>query len=247
MQSELPTDSAHAWRPTSRVSTARDASPHQRLGASPPPTQRPGVRGHPRPLRHRAGRRTRRGDPGRRRRAQRGDDGRRRRRRRARTRRLPAASRSSTRRSRLTSDVAITPPIELWRPKITAGLPDHARPRPGDLAASAAAGEVAAGRGLAARLPRRPSTPPASPRCTARSWSSRRPSRARTSSGSTTSAALRTSRSRRSSTSRCSSASSSACTRSGRCFGPSRTTRSATWPSTSRSTSSSASSETTSR
>ena len=106
---------------------------------------------------------------------------------------------------------------------------------------------MAAGRGLAARLPRRPSTRRASPRCTARSWSSRRPSRARTCSGSTTSAARPTSRSRRSSTSRCSSASSSGCTRSVRCFGPSRTTPSDTWPSTSRSTSSSASSATTSR
>ena len=65
---------------------------------------------------------------------------------------------------------------------------------------------------------------------------------ARTSSRSTTSAGRRTSPRARSSTSSRWSACSSGSTRSGRCSGPSRTTRCATWPSTSPSTPSSASS-----
>ncbi len=53
----------------------------------------------------------------------------------------------------LLTEPAATPPVELWRPALNAGLPDAARPRPGHLAPSRPEGEVGARGGLAARLP----------------------------------------------------------------------------------------------
>ena len=119
---------------------------------------------------------------------------------------------------------------------------DAARPRAGDLAAPRAEGAVAAGRGLAARLPRHPRRGRVhrDPDAEVRGVGDR--VAAPTSSRSTTSAGRRTSRRARSSTSSRWSASSSGSTRSARCSGPSRTTPCGTSPSTSPSTSSSASS-----
>ena len=64
------------------------------------------------------------------------------------------------------TEPADTPPVELWRPTLNAGAADAARPRRGHLAAPGAAGEVGAGRGQPARLPRHPRRAAASPRST---------------------------------------------------------------------------------
>jgi hypothetical protein len=85
----------------------------------------------------------------------------------------------------------------------------------------------------------------ASPRSAPPSSSPPAPRAGRTSSRSTTTGSAPTWRSRRSSTSRSWSACSSGCTRSRPSTAPSRRTRCGTWPSTCRSTSSSASSRTT--
>ena len=116
-------------------------------------------------------------------------------------------------------------PTSLRHPVLRAGLRDRRGQR----------GRVPGGAGRAW----------ASPRCTRRRSSSRRPSPARTCSASTTSAGPPTWPSRRSSTSRPWSACSSGSTRWARCSGPSRTTRPGTWPSTPAWTPSSASSPTT--
>ena len=113
---------------------------------------------------------------------------------------------------------------------------DAARPRAGDLAAPARRRRVGSSPRPRCADSATPSTRPGSPRSRRpSSWSPRR-SRAPTSSRSTTSAGRRTSRRARSSTSSSWSASSSGSTRSARCSGPSRTTPSGTWPSTSPST-----------
>jgi nondiscriminating aspartyl-tRNA synthetase len=147
---------------------------------------------------------------------------------------------------RALSDDADTPPVELWRPTLNAGLPtllDHAAVtwrHP----VQRAKWELAAAsmRGFRDTLDAEGFTEVASPKLV----------ESATESGANVfevdyfgrPAYLAQSPS---STSRCWWGSSSASTRSGRCSGPSRTTRCATWPSTSASTSSSASSRTTAR
>ena len=100
------------------------------------------------------------------------------------------------------SGPAAPPPFDLYRPSLTAGLPTILDDAPTTLRHPVlrAGFEIAAA--SVAGLPRRRSTPWASPRSTRRRSSSRPPSRARTCSASTTSAGPPTWPSRRSSTSR---------------------------------------------
>ena len=113
--------------------------------------------------------------------------------------RQPAGARrrrGDRRRVRALTEPAATPPVELWRPTLDAGAADAARPRRGDLRHPAQRARVAARGGAACAASGRRWTRRASPRSTARSWSRRRPSPARTCSRSTTSAGRRTSPSR---------------------------------------------------
>ena len=95
------------------------------------------------------------------------------------TRRRPVASRSSTPAFEALTEPSATPPVELWRPTLTAGLPTPARPRRGHPAAPDPAGRAGRSRRPACAASGRRWTPGTSPRCTAPSWSPRPPRAAR--------------------------------------------------------------------